>query len=128
MESPELSLKALKKAIDSLQSSIRQPKDEFTRDSTIQRFEYTFELSWKTLKRYFLLNQQLEESNIKNLFREAGKQGLIDSVETWFRYLSARNLTSHTYNENTAEQVYTDAVRFYADVLKLYSNLEQRLD
>lgn len=123
-----LSLAAFKKALASLERAIQQPKNEFNRDSVIQRFEYSFELSWKILKRYFMLNQNLDESHIKNLFREAGKQGLVDSVENWFAYHKARNLTSHTYNEETAEEVYLAACDFYKDAVVLLSRLEKVLD
>ncbi|MBI4128210.1 MAG: nucleotidyltransferase substrate binding protein [Parcubacteria group bacterium] len=68
-----LSLAPLKKAVASLEKALAQTKDEFSRDSVIQRFEYTYELCWKSLKRYLFLNAQIEESNIKNLFREAAK-------------------------------------------------------
>ncbi|MBI2602774.1 MAG: nucleotidyltransferase substrate binding protein [Deltaproteobacteria bacterium] len=128
MVSIPLNLSQLKRALESLKKSIDQPKDEFTRDSTIQRFEYSFELSWKTLKRYFSLNQGLDESNVKNLFREAGKQKLIDSIDSWFEYLRARNLTSHTYNENTAEEVYKAACRFFVDAKELLTRLEKLVD
>ena len=112
-------------AIQSLQRSLKQPKDEFTRDAVIQRFEYTFELSWKMLKRYLEMAGGVKEFNIKNIFREAGKQGLINDVEDWFAYLEARNLTSHTYNEDVAEETYQTAKKFAPDAAQLLKNLEK---
>lgn len=124
---PELSLAPLKNAISSLKRSLEQPKDEYTRDSSIQRFEYTFELSWKTLKRYFSWNQGLDESNIRNLFREAGKQSLIQSVEQWFGFHRSRNKTSYIYSEKVAEEVYETAKEFLPEVEFLQSQLEKVL-
>ena len=51
----------------------------------------------------FKLNNNLDLFNVKDIFREAGKQGLIDQVESWFESLEARNLTSHTYDETIAD-------------------------
>lgn len=120
-----ISTAPLKKALGSLKRSLDQPKDEFTRNSTIQCFEFSFELCWKTTKRYLSENQGIDESNVKNMFRLAAKESLIESVERWFEYHKARNLTSHTYNEETAEIVYKEAKKFYGDALKLLSKLEE---
>ena len=127
-KSQQLNLSAFKQALHSLKLAIDQPKNEFIRDSVIQRFEHTFELTWKSIKRYFSINQALEETNIRNLFREAGKQNLISSVESWFEYHKARNLTSHTYNQKTAEEVCTAACNFYPHAKELLDNLEKLID
>ena len=108
----ELSLNAFSKALSSLEQIVHEEKTPIVRDATIQRFEYTFELSWKTLRRYFEINNGLAEDNVKNLLREAGRQGLIDSVEEWFGFLKARILTSHTYSESVADEVYSQALIF----------------
>jgi nucleotidyltransferase substrate binding protein (TIGR01987 family) len=121
----KVDLTPFEKSLKSLKAALAQPKDEFIRDSVIQRFEFTFEISWKTLKRYFEWNQNLSESNIKNLFREAGKQALIDSVENWFSYQIARNESSHTYNENKAEEIYQIAGRFATDAEMLLTRLKK---
>lgn len=128
MDSKDLDFSALKKAINALEVGLAQPKNEFTRDACIQRFEYTFELSWKTIKRYLRLEAGLEEHNIKNLFREAAQQNLIDNVDHWFGYLKARNLTSHTYNESTAEETYLQAQQFLSSAKYLLNNLEHSID
>ena len=49
----------LRGAVDSLQDAVAQPKNPYTRDATIQRFEYTFELAWKMLRRctFYLRSQ-----------------------------------------------------------------------
>lgn len=125
MKSKELDLSALIKAVNSLQLALEQPKTEFTRDAVIQRFEYTFELSWKMLKRYLRLEAGIEEYNLKNLLRAAGQQHLIKDVDAWFTYLKAHNLTSHTYNEQTAEETYSIAQQFLPDAQKLLNNLEK---
>jgi nucleotidyltransferase substrate binding protein (TIGR01987 family) len=81
MEITAISLEPLQRALQSLEEALAQPKNEFTRDASIQRFEYTFELCWKVLKRYIEAVAGLQEYNIKDLFRAAGKLGLIESVE-----------------------------------------------
>lgn len=115
---------AFEKSLLALDTALAQPKNEFIRDSVIQRFEFTFEVSWKMLKRYFEWNQNLIESNVKNIFREAGRQGLIDSVETWFAYQIARNESSHTYDEKKAEEIYAIAQRFAPDAKRLLDRLK----
>jgi len=124
----EISINPLKKAVVSLEKALFQNKDEFLRDAVIQRFEYTFELSWKLLKRYLGLYSNVTSLNIKDIFREAGKQGLIGNVEHWFEFLEARNLTSHTYNEFTAENTYDTALQFLPEVKVLTEKLEQKLN
>ncbi len=125
MASSNLILDPLSKAVTSLKKALVQPKNEYTRDATIQRFEYTYELSWKMLKRYLAEESGVKEFNIKNIYREAGRQKLIDNVEKWFEYHAARNLTSHTYNEIIAEETYETAKQFIVDAEKLLKNLEK---
>src|SRR3989338_805484 len=121
----ELNLSPFEKALQSLTLVFKEKENAITRDAAIQRFEYTFELSWKVLKRYFKINNNLEIFNVKDIFREAGKQGLIEKVEKWFEYLEARNLTSHTYDENIAEKVYTKAKEFEKAALFLCQQLKK---
>lgn len=125
MKSNEIILSPLRKAITSLKKALEQPLNEFTRDATIQRFEYTYELSWKTLKRYLNEETGVKEHSVRNLYREAGRQNLIDNVDAWFEYHTTRNLTSHTYNEITALETYEVAKQFIEDAAKLLSNLEK---
>lgn len=120
-----LSTFALKKAIKSLGKALAQPKNEFTRDACIQRFEYSFELTWKFLKRYLTEKTGFTEFNIKNIFREAARQNLINNPESWFKYLEARNLTFHTYDEDTAEETYDEAKLFYEEAILLLPQLEK---
>ena len=123
-----ISTDPLKKALAALKRSLDQPKDEFTRNSTIQCFEFSYELSWKLLKRYFKKDQGIEGSSVRSLFREAGKQGIVESVEAWFDYHEARNLTSHTYNEDTADSVYESAKLFYLDSIALLEKMEKLIE
>ncbi len=122
-----LSLEPFEKALHSLQIALAEPKNEIVRDATIQRFEYTFELCWKMLKRYFRLNNNAEISSVKEIFREAGRQGLIQSVEHWFAYLEARNLTSHVYDANVADSVYNTVKQFEPDAAYLLLQLKKAL-
>jgi nucleotidyltransferase substrate binding protein (TIGR01987 family) len=121
-----LNLAPLIKAVDSLRDALSQSKNPYTRDATIQRFEYTFELCWKMLRRYMAMQSAIDHFNLKDLFREAGRQGIIASVEDWFAYLKGRNLTSHTYNEETAEETYQLAAAFLPDAQALLIKLRDR--
>lgn len=128
MKKQDISTKPFLKALDSLTRVLREPKTEIVRDATIQRFEYTFELAWKLLKRYLESQTNSIEPSIKNVFREGGRLGLIDQVESWFEYLESRNLTAHTYQEATAEQVYQVAIRFEKSARFLAERMEKALE
>jgi len=117
MDKNKISTQALEKALDSLKRAILQPKNEFSRDSVIQRFEYTFELSWKLLTKILEANSgPLADNSVKAVLREAARLGSIQSLDLWFEFQKARNITSHTYNEGTAEEVYAKAILLPAEV------------
>ena len=118
-------LSSLKSALKSLKSALEQEYNEFTRDAAIQRFEYTFELSWKAMKRT-LKEEGLETGSPKQVFRSAFEAKIIEDVDIWFALLKERNLTVHTYNESTANEVFKSAKTFPAAVDKLIKNLEER--
>lgn len=98
-------LKEFKKASERFQDVMRQKENEYIRDSAIQRFEFTFELAWKTMKAY------LEEKGVKvyspkDAIRGAFQNRIIPEDVTWLDMLDTRNETSHLYNEAMAEKVY----------------------
>lgn len=99
------------------------------RDGVIQRFEYTFELSWKTLKR-FLEEYSLEKPDSftnKELFRVGFEKGLIRDPESWFAYMKNRNLTNHIYEATIAKQVYESAKSFLHDAQYLLHRLQDKI-
>ncbi len=100
-----------------LQRSLAQPENEFTRNSSIQCFEFTLELVWKTLKRVLEV-YGVEVTNSRDTFRAGVKIKVIDSPELWFSYLELRNLSSHTYKEQTARKIYAE-LRQFDDHVKL---------
>ncbi len=119
----EMDLSALRKALCSLDDILAQPVNAYIRDGAIQRFEYTFELAWKTMQRALKLGG-VDTGSARQVFRAAFKAGYIDDVAAWMAFLVSRNLTSHTYNESTANEVYASAARFPAVVRALIAKLE----
>lgn len=95
----------LLKAVARLSDACAQPSNEFMRDSVIQRFEFCWELAWKTL-RLWLEYLGVEATNPRDVFREALQNSLIQDGNAWSELQRMRNLTSHTYDEKLAEQVY----------------------
>ncbi len=116
-----LNLDSLARAADSLSDALAQPKTPYTRDATIQRFGYTFELAWKSLRRYLATETAIDASNLKDIFRQAGRRGIIANGEAWVAYL-----TSHTYSEKTAEETYRLAAKFLPDAQALLDELRKR--
>ncbi len=126
----KLILTPFQKALASLEAILEVPKDDIVRDATIQRFEYTYELAWKMLKRHLEWAGVSDADFLtrKSLYREAAKMGLIAHAEAWFDYHEARNLTSHTYDEVRAEEVYEVARSFAPDARQLLDALQRHHD
>ena len=106
----DIKLDELKRAIGRLKEALGLPKTDIIRDSVIQRFEFTVELSWKVLQRHLKSAGISEVLTPKNTFREAARLGLVSDPEAWIRFVDARNLSSHTYKESLAEEVYASAL------------------
>ena len=118
----------LEKALASLKTALAEPETEFVRDSVIKRFEFSYELSWKLLKRY-IEEELVDTHNLnsrKELFRRGVYHKLVDSFDDWNAYHDARNLTAHTYNEARAQQVYEVAQRFLPSAEFLLSKLNEQ--
>ena len=95
------------------------PGDALYRDGLIQRFEFTVELAWKSLKEY--LEDQgavLGIASPRGVLKEAYAAGVITDAETWNRIIEARNITSHVYDEKTAQTVAYQIAREFLPVLQ----------
>ena len=132
-----LELTSLQKAIDSLGDSLHWYEktdnipEDILRDSVIQRFEYTYELSWKMMKRWLEINlgsTYVDGISRKELFRYANEHHLITDPAKWFSYHEARNQTSHIYNESMAKDVFKVIGSFLNDAELLYKQLIRHND
>jgi len=134
-----LDLTPLSKALDRLvfaierteREKIEQGKpDDMLRDSVIQRFEYTYELCWKMLKRRLEMDVPTPESidamSFREMIREGAERGMIDDPLAWFEYRQKRNLTTHTYDAAVASDVYQAVLVFANDAQLLLLALQQR--
>lgn len=79
----------------------------------IQGFEYTHELAWNLLKDYLEAKGHVGLIGSRDTTREAFKRGLIHEGETWMDMIKSRNMTSHAYDSDTAELVYSEIVTRY---------------
>ena len=107
----ELLIADFERASQQLHKALQQPKDEFVRDAAIQRFEFTFELFWKVLKEY-ALREGLDPRSPRASIRTAFELGLIQDEQLFLKMLESRNLASHTYLEENAEDIYTELPGF----------------
>lgn len=139
-----LDLSSLRKAVTALGQTLERCEDDallagldaVTRNAlragAIQHFEFTFELCWKFMQRWLRANVSPEEAEFprtrKELFRLAAQRGLVADPLPWFAYAEARNLTSHTYDDEQAAAVYEVASRFLADARALLGQLDAHND
>jgi len=110
----------------------REPADEQIRDGLIQRFEFTYELSHKTLKRYLKETaaspDEIERMPFADLIRTGSAQGLLRSDwPAWRRFREMRALTSHTYDAKVAIEVASAIPAFLQEAEHLYGELQRRL-
>lgn len=137
----KLDLSSLQKAIKSLEKTLKVAEDEVfiaklnddqydaIRAGVIQNFEFTYELCWKFMKRWLEINLgsvYVEGVSRRELFRLSAENKLLTDVEQWMDYHDARNETAHTYDDQTAEDVFETAGTFLADAQKLLTALEAR--
>lgn len=94
-------------------------------DGVIQRFEFTIELFWKTLKRALEL-EGLQVHTPKESLKQAFQIGWIHEEKMWLDMLKDRSLTSYTYDEDLAKEIYQRIQNYTPEMRRFYNFLQQR--
>lgn len=130
-----LDLSVFEKALNSLKAIIIRYKtntaDDAIRDSVIQRFEYTYSLAIKMIKRYLEItseeSEEIDHFTFNQLIRTANEKGLLlGNLENWDEYRKKRNMTSHTYDEKKALEVVSIVDDFIKEADFLLNKLVER--
>jgi nucleotidyltransferase substrate binding protein (TIGR01987 family) len=115
------------KAFNQLSIAVQQiaKLSDLEKEGLIQRFEYTFELAWKTMKDY-LESQNVVANYPREVIKESFYYGLLENGDVWMEMLEKRNLLAHTYNEiffNTAIEIIVN--EYFPLVQTLYTKIKE---
>ncbi len=112
-------------AVERLEEALKEKENEIVIDGVLHRFEFTFELAWKTIKdclEYLGITEKTgsPRENIKLGFQH----GLIQDGEKWIEIMLSRNSLSHLYDEKTSREIYKKIKKEY---IKEFVILRERL-
>mgnify|MGYP005794215725 CR=1 FL=1 len=117
---------AYKKALGRLEEALQEKETDLVIDGVLHRFEFTFELSWKTMKDCLeYLGIVSKTGSPREIIQAAFKQGLIENGERWIDIMLARNSLSNLYDEETSREIYYKIKEIY---VKEFKRLEEKLN
>ena len=134
MQQGTLNISALENAEKKLKEMLlryeKESDDEAVRDSVIQRFEFTYSIALKTLRKYFIerafVLEEVNQMSFNEMIRTASQLNLLSSnLEKWTVYREMRNMTSHTYDEEIALQVVSIIPDFSKEIAYLITRLKE---
>lgn len=132
----ELSIEPFEKAIAALEIALDRHRqdvtDDLIRDACIQRFEFTYELAHKMLKRFLEATSanpdEFDSLTFQDLIRIGNERGLLRSDwSLWKEYRRARSVTSHTYDEAKAREVFAIVPDFLLEARFLRDRVQEGL-
>lgn len=127
-ELPKYAFQELEKAFSKLKEGAASAQDELEKDGVIQRFEFTFEQLWKTLK-IFLEHQGIIVKTPRDSFKEAFRIDLIEDEETFFDMMEDRNRTSHIYDKEVSEEIFKKIKSSYVQAIeRVLGKLKERFE
>ena len=108
----------------------KEHEDEAVRDSVIQRFEFTYSIALKTLRKYFIerafVLEDVNQMSFNEMIRTASQLNLlVSNLEKWIVYREMRNMTSYTYDEEIALQVVSIIPDFSKEIAYLITRLKE---
>ena len=121
--------RALKTLRNAAELATQRPLSELEQQGLIQGFEFTHELAWNLLKDFLEAQGIAGLIGSRDAIRTAFKNGLLEDGETWMEMIKARNLSSHTYQQDLAQRIATDILtRFYPAFVALELKMQSMLD
>jgi nucleotidyltransferase substrate binding protein (TIGR01987 family) len=115
----------LDRALNTLEDALNAAPDALARDAAIQRFEYSFELTWKLVKIWMKKGEGIVCNSPKACFRKAAESGLLNEEEAvlMLEMTDDRNRTVHTYHEPLAEAIFSKLPEY----MNMMKNLSIRI-
>ena len=111
-------------AYERLKEALKEEESEIVIDGALHRFEFTFELAWKSLKDYLEYMGLTEKTGSpREIIQQAFKQGIIEDGEMWINMMLSRNTLSHLYDEKSSRDVFS---RIKKEYIKLFDNLNEK--
>lgn len=123
----QLALAELGSALDRLDEALALPPDApLLVDGTMQRFEFCFELAWKSVKLALLEWEGLSSASPRQALEQAYSLRWLEREEPWLQMLQDRNLSSHTYREGLAREIHARIPLHALRLRELLSALQER--
>ena len=121
-----------KKALGQLKQAIDLNEERSLTDleqqGLIQRFEFTYELAWNTLKDYIEYQGETDIKGSRDAFRLAFQRGIITKGQKWIDMIGSRRDSVHTYDEAMSKNVVKQVVDEYFPIFKqLETKLEEEM-
>lgn len=109
-------------ATERLKEALQEKENDIVIDGTLHRFEFTFELAWKTMKDYLEYSGIIEGTGSpREIIKTAFANGIIEDGEKWINMMLARNSLSHLYDEEKSREI-------YIEIKEIYLNLFEKLN
>lgn len=97
-----------------LKEALNKEENDLTIDGVLHRYEFTFELAWKTLKDYLTyLGVQQNTGSPREIIQESFANKIVEDGEIWIKMMLARNSLSHLYDEETSREIYKEIKEKY---------------
>ncbi len=107
------------RAINRLSEALEEEETDVIVDGVLHRFEFTFELAWKTLKDYLEYIGVINKTGSpREVLKSAFEHGIIDNGQEWINMMLSRNSLSHLYDEETSREIYDNIKEIYFGLLK----------
>jgi nucleotidyltransferase substrate binding protein (TIGR01987 family) len=120
--------RALKQLTAAVELSAQREFTELEKQGVIQGFEFVHELAWNVLKDLLEFEGIQGIVGSRGTVREAFKRGLLTDGELWLDMIDKRNLTSHTYNAELAQDMVNNIIHLYhPSFVALQLQLQQRI-
>lgn len=116
-------------AVQRLKEALEEKETDIVIDGVLHRFEFTFELAWKTMKDYLEYVGVIEKTGSpREIIKSAFEYGMIEDGESWINMMLARNSLSHLYDEEKSREVYKNIKNIYFELLnKLKNKFNEKL-
>ncbi len=116
--------RAFRQLQDAARLAAERPLTPLEQQGFIKAFEFTHELAWKVMKDYFEYQGNTAITGSRDAIREAFRRGLVTDGEAWMETIASRNRSSHTNDENTAQQLIEIISKRY---LTLFNDFQTRM-